>query len=217
MASIVKQVWVLRNLLITCGLCVLVLWWLRAHLWASRDACLLGVVAGIGVGVWRWWALRRQISRRDRRYERNKIFVNYLSLPEVLIAMLIHNLYLAIPLGILLLAWLLLSTFSAYWWTVLASSLALTAAAVMAVCVLRYEQHHGRVYYQYNSETWSGAEGLLYQQGRVVARLDPAGKVMLQGVLWNAVSMSGETIEANEQIEVISVERLTLYVDRLHV
>jgi membrane-bound ClpP family serine protease len=34
-------------------------------------------------------------------------------------------------------------------------------------------------------------------------------------VLWNAVSLSGEPIDVGEQVEVISTERLTLYVDRL--
>jgi membrane-bound ClpP family serine protease len=35
------------------------------------------------------------------------------------------------------------------------------------------------------------------------------------GVLWNALSQSGETIETGTSVEVIGVQRLTLYVDRL--
>ena len=62
---------------------------------------------------------------------------------------------------------------------------------------------------------WSGAEGLVYQQATVVQPLTPAGKVTLQGVLWNAVSLSGEPIEIGAQVEVITTERLTLLVDRL--
>jgi len=155
------------------------------------------------------------VTRRDRRYERNKIFVHYLSLVEVLIATVAYNHYLAIPLGLLLLAVLLIDTFSVHWWTVLASALGCTATMVTAASTLRYERHHGPLYYQYNSESWSGAEGSLYQIGTVVAPLCPTGKVKLQGVLWNAVSLSGEPIEIGEQVEVVCIERLTLYVDRL--
>jgi membrane-bound ClpP family serine protease len=38
---------------------------------------------------------------------------------------------------------------------------------------------------------------------------------MINGVLWNAVSLSGERIEMGAQVEVIATERLTLSVDRL--
>jgi membrane-bound ClpP family serine protease len=71
------------------------------------------------------------------------------------------------------------------------------------------------LYYQYQSETWSGAEGLLYQVGTVVQPLTPTGKVVLAGVLWNAVSHSSEPIASGQQVEVLAVERLTLYVDRV--
>jgi membrane-bound serine protease (ClpP class) len=71
------------------------------------------------------------------------------------------------------------------------------------------------LYYQYDNASWSGAEGMVYQRGTVVQPLTPAGKVKIQGVLWNAVSLSGETIALGEPVEVISLERLTLYVDRL--
>lgn len=211
----VKQVRVLRNILIGCGVWVLVLWWLRGQLWVYRLALGFGCIAGIAVGSGYWWRLQRNIARRDRRYERNKIFVHYLNLVEVLMATVVYNPYLAIPLGLLLLAAAFLSVFSAHWWTVLASGLGLTATTVVAGWIVRYERHHGPLYYQYYSESWSGAEGLLYQIGTVVAPLGPSGKVKLQGALWNAVSLSGEVIEVGEQVEVISIERLTLYVDRL--
>ena len=85
----------------------------------------------------------------------------------------------------------------------------------MAGCIVRYERHAGPLYYQYNNAGWSGAEGLLYQVGTVVQPLTPAGKVNLQGVLWNAVSLSGEALAVGEHVEVILVHRLTLSVDRL--
>jgi membrane-bound ClpP family serine protease len=80
---------------------------------------------------------------------------------------------------------------------------------------LWYEQHHGPLYYQYKSDTWSGAEGMLYQVGTVVHPLMPCGKISIAGALWNAVSLSGEPIGNGQPVEVLSVERLTLYVDRL--
>ena len=215
MAAVVKQVRVLGNVALACGLCVLVLWLLRDRLWEHRDALALGLAAGMATGIWRWRCLSRKITRRDRRYERNKIFVNYLTVVEVLIATVAYSPYLSIPIGIGLLAAVLFGTFAAHWWTILAASVGLMATAVVAGYVVWYERCHGRLYYQYNSESWSGAEGLLYQTGLVVKPLTPAGKVTIQGVLWNAVSISGERIEVGEQVEVISVERLTLHVDRL--
>jgi len=215
MAVRVKQVRVLRNVLIGCGGWGLVLWWLRGQLWAYGYDLGLGCLAGMAVGSGYGWYLQRRIARRDRRYERNKIFVHYLNGVEALTATVAYNPYLDIPLGLLLLAVVFLGAFSARAWTVLASSLGFTATAVVAGWIVRYEQRHGPLYYQYNTETWSGAEGLLYQVGTVVAPLCPSGKVKLQGALWNAVSLSGEAIEVGQQVEVIAIERLTLSVDRL--
>ena len=211
----VKQVRVLRNVLSLFVLCALGLWLLRGRLWEYRDALVLGLGAGLVCGPLRWWQLRRNIARRDRRYASNKIFVHYLNSFEVAIAVVAHNVYLAIPLGLALLIAVLFATLSAHWWTVLGSSCGLAMTAVLSGCIVWYEQRHGALHYQYKSETWSGAEGLLYQEGTVVEPLAPAGKVKIDGVLWNAVSLSGEALETGERIEVISVERLTLYVDRL--
>ena len=213
MAVRVKQVRVLRNVLIGCGGWGLVLWWLRDQMWAYRYDLGLGCLAGMAVGSGYCWYLQRRIARRDRRYERNKIFVHYLNWVEALTSTVAYNPYLAIPLGLLLLAVVVL--FSVHGWTVLASGLGLTATAVLAGWIVWYEQHHGPLYYQYNSEAWSGAEGLLYQVGTVVIPLCPSGKVKLQGALWNAVSLSGEAIEVGQEVEVIAIERLTLAVDRV--
>jgi membrane protein implicated in regulation of membrane protease activity len=215
MAAVVKQIRVLGNVARAGGLCVLGLWLLRDHLREHCEALALGLAAGMVMGLWRWRCLSRKIARRDRRYERNKIFVNYLTVVEVLIATVAYSPYLSIPIAIGLLAAVLFGTFAAHWWAVLAASVGLMATAVVAGYVVWYEWCHGRLYYQYNSESWSGAEGLLYQTGLVVKSLTPAGKVTIQGVLWNAVSISGERVEVGEQVEVISIERLTLHVDRL--
>lgn len=211
---VVKQVRVLRNIGLTWGLCAVILWGLRAYLWEHRVAIGLGLLLGCALGAARWHLLRRRIARRDRRYERNKIFVHYLSVFDLLVNAVAYNLYLSIPLGLGLLVLVAVGVFSA-WWSVLGWSVLWVAASVVAVCLLGYERQHGPVFYQYDSEDWGGAEGLLYQEGKVVEALAPNGKVTVQGVLWNAVSMSGEAIDVGTAIEVIALERLTLYVDRL--
>jgi membrane protein implicated in regulation of membrane protease activity len=215
MAPVVKQTRVLRNVLVMGVLAMLLLWGLRAWLWAHGDALGMGLVAGIGLGLWRWRWLSGKIARRDRRYARNKIFVHYLSLPEWLLTALAYNIYLLIPLALLGLAYVFWAASSGLRWLILAGGLILSAMATLAVCILAYERRHGRLYYQYNSESWSGAEGLLYQVGTVIEPLQPAGKVTVHGVLWNAVAMSGESIPSGSTIEVIDVQRLTLYVDRV--
>ena len=213
--ALVKQVRVLRNVVWVGALCLLALVLVRARLWEHRAALGLGGVAGGLCGWLRWGQLRRNIARRDRRYERNKIFVHYLSLMEMALGAVAYNPYLAMPLGLALLAGVLLMHLSHHGWTILASSVGLSGAGLLACCIVRYERHHGPLYYQYNNAGWSGAEGMLYQVGTVMQPLTPAGKVTIQGVLWNAVSLSGEALAVGEQVEVISVHRLTLYVDRV--
>jgi len=213
--ALVKQVRVLRNAVCLGVLCILVLWLVRHRLWEHRGALGLGVVAG-EISGWLWWRhLSRTIVRRDRRYERNKILVHYLSIVEVAIAAAAYNHYLPIPLGVILLTVVWFTSFSSHWWTVFIGSSGLAGLGVLAGCIIRYERYHGPLYYQYDNDGWSGAEGMLYQRATVVQPLTPAGKVKIQGVLWNAVSLSGETIDVGAQVEVISSERLTLYVDRL--
>jgi membrane-bound ClpP family serine protease len=56
---------------------------------------------------------------------------------------------------------------------------------------------------------------MLYRTTTVVKPQPPTGTVDYQGELWNAVSWSGDPIDAGDRVEVISVERLTLYVDRV--
>jgi hypothetical protein len=96
-----------------------------------------------------------QYRSRDRRYEGNKIFVQYLSLVELAISAVAYNPFLAIPLGLALLAGALLTHLSNHWWTILSSSFGLSGAGVLACCIIRYEQHNGPLYYQYNNEGWS--------------------------------------------------------------
>jgi membrane protein implicated in regulation of membrane protease activity len=214
--ALVKQIWVLWSVGGLWVLSVVVLWLGRGHFRAQWSALGIGFLLG-GVAGWlRWRHLSRRIARRDRRYERNKIFVDYLHLGEVVVTTVAYAPYVVLPVlvGLVVLVWLMPLPLS--WWIVLAGTAGMTGASVVLGTILWYERQHGPLYYQYNSENWSGAEGLLYQPGTVVESLQPAGKVkLLGGVLWNAVSLSGEPITPGEAVEVIAVQGLTLYVDRL--
>jgi hypothetical protein len=134
----VKQVRVIRNVLCLLVACVLILCFVRAQLWQYREALALGWVAGLAYGVGRWQRLQRRIARRDRRYERNKIFVHYLNSLEVVVAAFAYNVYLVIPIGLGLLGMMLFTTWSAHWWAVLGASFGCGGATVLAACVLWY-------------------------------------------------------------------------------
>lgn len=212
----VKQARVLRNLISAGLLCAGLIWWLGDRAWQAPDALALGAALAIPGALLRWRCLARRITRRNRRYERNKIPVSYLNVAEALAAAFIYNYYLAIPVVLGVVVVVVTASLSEHWWTVVGGSCGLAWAALLAGRVLVYEWRHGALYYQYDNNNWTGAEGMLYQCGTVVQPLTPAGRVnMPGGVLWNAVSQSGETIDSGEWVEVIDVQRLTLYVDRL--
>jgi membrane-bound ClpP family serine protease len=187
----------------------------RSHLGLHLDALLLGITIGVAYGLLHWWQLRPKVTRQDRRFARNKILVNYLSVAEVAVAAVAYNHYLAIPLVIAVLAAFLLGYFSVHWWTVLVGSFGVGGTIALGVCILREEQKSGPIYYQYDNQNWQGSEGMLYKVGRVVCRLAPEGKVRVNGELWNAVSISGEEIEEGEKVEVLQLDGLTLHVDRV--
>jgi len=60
----------------------------------------------------------------------------------------------------------------------------------------------------------TGAEGMIGQSALVTDALDPNGTVMVNGELWRARCLDGE-IAIGEDVEIISVERLSLEVRRL--
>ena len=144
----VKQVRVLRNVVCYLVLCALILWCVRAQLWQHRGAVALGWSVGLAYGLFHWRRLQQRVARRDRRYERNKIFVHYLNSLEVIVVAVAYSVYLAIPIGLGLAGLALLSTWSAHWWTVLGASFGLGGAGGLASGVYWYERRHGRLYYQ---------------------------------------------------------------------
>lgn len=212
----VKQVRVWRNLVGLGLLCGGLVWWLGDRVWQAPDALAWGATLAVPGALLRWRWLARRITRRDRRYERNKIPVTYLSVIEALAAAFAESYYLAIPVVLGVVVVMVTVSLSGHWWTVLGASCGLAWAVVLTGRILVYEWRHGALYYQYDNSDWTGAEGMLYQRGTVTQPLAPAGKVSMPGgVLWNAVSQSGETIDTGEPVEVIGVRRLTLHVDRL--
>lgn len=212
----IRQVRVWRNLIVLGLLCSGLMWWLDDRVRHAPDALAWGAALAVPGALMHWRRLARRITRNDRRYERNKIPVRYLTAFEAFTASLAESYYLAIPAILIFVIVALSVSLSGHWWTVLGAACGLVWAAVLTACVVFYEWRHGPLYYQYDNSNWAGAEGLFYQCGTVVQPLAPTGKVnMPGGVLWNAVSQSGETIDAGTPVEVIGVQRLTLYVDRL--
>lgn len=212
----VKQARVLRNLIGFGLMCGCLVWWLGDRVWQAPDALAWGATLAVPGALLHWRWLARRITRRDRRYERNKIPVSYLSIIEALAAAFAESYYLAIPVVLGVVIVMVTVSLSGHWWTALGVSCGLAWTVVLTSRILVYEWRYGALYYQYDNSDWTGAEGMLYQRGTVAQPLAPAGKVnMPGGVLWNAVSQSGETIDTGEPVEVIGVRRLTLHVDRL--
>ncbi len=58
----------------------------------------------------------------------------------------------------------------------------------------------------------TGHKGLIHQKAHVVEALNPEGRVRVHGELWKAVSLG--RLNKGEQAEVISVEGLTLNVQK---
>lgn len=212
--ALVKQVRILRNVFLTGLFCAAVLWFVRGQIIEHIGALVLGVIAGTLYGLLHWWQLCRKITRQDRRFERNKILVQYLSAGEAALAAVAYNHYLAIPLVLAAVVALIVGWF-AHWWAVLASSFGLAGSIALAVCILRRERENGPLYYQYDSRSWQGAEGMLYEVGTVVQSLSPRGMIRVKGELWSATSASGETIGAGERVEVIGIRGLMLEVDKV--
>jgi membrane-bound ClpP family serine protease len=63
----------------------------------------------------------------------------------------------------------------------------------------------------YRRKKITGAEGLIGLTGRVTRPLQPAGVVKIKDEYWNARTVEG-TIRAGEDVEVVSVDGLTLKV-----
>ncbi len=211
----VKQVRVIQNTVIMAILFSGVLWFVGGDILKNLDALIWGLLCGALYGAFYWFRLVHRIARRERRYERNKVFVQFISPFEIVLLTAASSHFLLIGMAVFLIPGLIFDWIVGHWWAVLLGSGGVSGSLFLGTNVLRYEHKHGPVYYQYDSRGWSGEEGLLYQTGEVVEPLSPRGRILINGELWNAVSMSGEPIDRGEQIEIISREGLTLHVDRV--
>lgn len=211
----VKQVRVIQNILMMAALFAVIVWLVHDHLRENVDAILWGIATGVASGLLYWYRLVRRISRKHRRFARNKVLVQFISPFEIILLAGASSHYILIALALSVLVGLILDWISGHWWSTLAGCFGLSASVILGVRVILYERDNGPVYYQYDSRAWTGTEGMLYQVGQVTRPLAPKGKVMVNGELWNAVSLSGEHIDLGERIEIISCKGLTLYVDRV--
>ena len=59
-----------------------------------------------------------------------------------------------------------------------------------------------------------GIEALIGKKGRVIEDLNPEGKILVEGEIWNAVSETGEPIERDTIVIVVGYEDMTLRVRR---
>ena len=59
----------------------------------------------------------------------------------------------------------------------------------------------------------TGSEGMLGAQGRVVKSLNPVGTIVIEGEHWRAKSVE-DSIEVDENVEIVGLDRLTLSVKR---
>ena len=59
----------------------------------------------------------------------------------------------------------------------------------------------------------TGREGMIGEQGRVVEPLNPVGTIIVKGEYWSAKSVD-DRIEADENVEIVGLDGLTLRVKR---
>ena len=72
---------------------------------------------------------------------------------------------------------------------------------------------HVAVIPSFHKKQVTGREGMVGEQGKVVKPLTPVGVVTIKGEYWNAKSVN-DSIEADENVEIVGLEGLTLKVKR---
>jgi membrane-bound serine protease (ClpP class) len=63
--------------------------------------------------------------------------------------------------------------------------------------------------------TATGMEGMIGQTGESITPLNPVGKVLVHGEIWNAQSTNGEFIAEGKKVRVTSLNNLTVAVETL--
>lgn len=90
--------------------------------------------------------------------------------------------------------------------------LLLDEAAVLLLGILVFIIHVA-VISSFHKRTVTGSEGMVGAQGRVVELLNPVGAIFVAGERWRAISVDN-TIDVDENVEIVGVEGLTLRVKR---
>jgi membrane-bound ClpP family serine protease len=72
---------------------------------------------------------------------------------------------------------------------------------------------HIAVIPSFHRKQFTGREGMIGEQGRVVKPLTPVGTITINGEYWSARSVE-DSIEADENVEIVGLEGLTLKVKR---
>ena len=72
---------------------------------------------------------------------------------------------------------------------------------------------HVAVIPSFHRKQVTGREGMIGEQGKVVEPLNPVGVITIKGEYWNAKSVN-DSIEADENVEIVGLEGLTLRVKR---
>ncbi len=73
---------------------------------------------------------------------------------------------------------------------------------------------HIKVIPSFHLKQATGREGMIGLQGRVVQPLTPVGAIYVKGENWKAKS-NGDSIEVDENVEIVGIEGLTLMVVQL--
>jgi membrane-bound serine protease (ClpP class) len=61
----------------------------------------------------------------------------------------------------------------------------------------------------------TGIEGMLGEMGETMDPLDPSGRVLVRGEIWNAVSVAGD-LKKGEKVRITAVNDMTLHVEQLN-
>ncbi len=71
------------------------------------------------------------------------------------------------------------------------------------------------VYKAHKEKPRTGKNGIIGEIGKTITNLSPEGQIAVHGEIWRAVSTDNSTIEKDREVEVASIEGLTLFVKEI--
>ena len=60
----------------------------------------------------------------------------------------------------------------------------------------------------------TGKSGMIGETAITLETLNPDGQIKIDGEIWNAISKNNKKINKNEQVEIVSIKGLTLFVQK---